>query len=456
MGSSAFVVGIVQFIQGVMLANAVGPEEFSRVAVILIVVALIATFNDFGMSNVLVRSNLSIIKIKRILLIPVVFISGFSLVLTFFVFNSYLAAFFVSGYILFLGLYQRYFIILQRKELFSKIALVDVVSILVSFIYFLILLVSSNLTVENYFSVFFILALIKFIYIRRRNCISSFDFVEFINFKKSYIVLRSQDLSFYKFSIMQIIERILLFSTVRVEQFVLLALVSSKTFGLYVFAWNFVIQPSSKIVPVFSRVFFPKLVNSSRDSNKKNKDVVLILNRKSKLVSYPILFGLFIFSDFMISEYMSPSWHESIQFLKYLALIYVIKLSFDLLNTILISSGRSMISTFWVLSQMLISIAFILIFWLIFESTFGVIIGITCSAIFLKIIELFLYSYLNLCSSFLLLKDDFYIIGIVLLSSSSYIIIQPVTVLANFFTAFIIVFSYLIIVYFLYGFKVKT
>jgi lipopolysaccharide exporter len=389
MSISSIIVAVVQFIQGILLAKIMGVEFYGFIATILIIIAFTFTIIDLGYYNNFVKKRISFLTAFNFFLPISLVISLISIFAIPFILdldnNIVILQQIIFIYIFFYSLSQVYFIFFQRTGLFYIISIVEIVSITLSFIYFLYKIYIDDMNLVNYFITFSIFGFTRFILFFIFSLKNKNLFYKNKNKNKNLFIFLKSGFSFAKY---QILERFLNFMITRSEQIIIVSILGSKFFGIYIFAWNLVIQPITKVIPIFTKILYPNLCKIK--DRYKVKEIVILNLRSIKVISYPILFGISLVSKQFIVLFFDKSWYDTIVILKVLAILYIFKVTFDVLNATLLAQNYSKISMYWVAIQVIINSLSLLIY-LKFIGGINILLPISCSIIILKIIELFIY-----------------------------------------------------------------
>jgi lipopolysaccharide exporter len=426
MSMSSLITAIIQFFQGLILANTIGVEAYGLVAVVLLGVGFAFTVVDFGYSNYLVKKRIpffnvllffalssSAVAFVNILILPSLI--GFNE-------DLYILQIILFLYIFLFGLSQSYFIFFQKNGLFKIISFVEIISISLSFSFFIYKIELEEMSLFNYFVSFAILAFSRVLFF----IIFSFKCYNIFYIKKiRYLFLYLE--KGFRFASYQVSERFLNYLITRIEHIIILSILGSTFFALYIFAWNFVIQPITKVIPIFTKMLYPKLCNIK--SQIIFQQTVINNLRSIKLIAYPILFGISLISKQFIVIFFDESWNNSIVILKILSILYILKVTFDVLNAILLAKNLSKYSTFWVLTQVVINSSSMYFYLVIYKGS-NILFPIAISIVILKAIELYIYTrYLKFNLQDVLVDDVKILIALFFMFISSFMFLDVVTVL---------------------------
>lgn len=375
----------IQLLQTYFLAKILGPDQYGVLGIILLFYGFSLCIQDLGLNNAIVQSKKDIGRktVFKAYFVLALILLGFNILFLSTVF--YFSSLDLTSYIPYLCLLlffqtlgSSFYTLLQREVKFFEIARSEVISVSLGFAVILILL-NSGFGIRSYligltFSAFLRLLLFFF---SSKKIINICEYGNVSNVFKINI----------QFSIYQIFERIFNFGSARAEHFVIAFYLGPEVYGLYFFCWNLIIQPITKIIPMFTRVIYPVLCKDVREG-KKNFIYLIFNTRKSiLLLAIPFLIGLHSTSSEILTIFFDDDWSNAVQILQIISLIFCFRVTFDTLNMIYLATGNSKSSFSWNVIQLIINISVIVLIILLFGKE-SYLTGILLSSVLLFFIEL--------------------------------------------------------------------
>jgi len=331
--SLPFVAGI-QFYINLDIAKNIGVEQFGIFAMLLIIMAMVQSFSDFGYYNFFLKSHdLSKFDVLTFyggssIIISCIFIIIFSFFDYALVSNEL-----VFGYIFLLIFLPSGVVFLQSREKLWVVAVVDIISYLIGLWIYLKL---SFLGVESYFVSMVIVLFVKNLFIWGGVLVLKLP-------DDRRLIARIVDGREY--AKWQLMERGLLFFSLRSDHFLISYFVGGHFYGLYSFSWNFATQVNYKVIPIVTRIAFIKFskAESLVESFKVIKAMIFIVS----MVSAPI-FVVLIFNSSEILKIMGGEWIDGYFIFSVVALSFYLRLYLDFVNCYFTASGTPYKSFKWV------------------------------------------------------------------------------------------------------------
>lgn len=374
----------IQLLQTYFLAKILGPNQYGVLGLILLYYGLTMCIQDFGLNNALVQNKKNIGKetVFKVYFRVAIVLLGFNSIFlyTTFYFSSLDLIYipFLCLLLFFQTLGSSFYILLQRKVKFLEIAKSEVTSVFLGFLLMLVFL-NFGFGVKSYLIGLTSSAFIRLVLL-------------FFSTKKMIIICEYENVldvfnTNIEFALYQMFERIFNYGSARVEHFIIAFYLGSEVYGLYFFCWRLVIQPITKIVPMFTRVVYPIMCKDLRDGG--NNFIYLVSNtRKSILIlAIPFLTGIYMTSTEIITIFFDDDWLNAIPILEIISLIFCLRVTFDTLNTIYLANKKSKLSFNWNLMQLIINVIVIVFVIGIFGAEYYLL-GIFISSVLLFSIEL--------------------------------------------------------------------
>ena len=347
-----------------ILARFLSPTDFGLMALVNVVIEFSSYFIDAGFSNIIIHKQ----DINRVQLSSIYWLSiatGIAIYIIIFFLSPSLSAFYredelepllklVAITFLIIPFGQQHKSLLQKELKFDTIALIEIVSRVVSFIvgvsaaikglgvYSLALMVLSNSIVAT------ILLLFKGIK----------------SYKPSLIFSHTEIKKFYSFGFYQLGERTLNYFATQFDTIIIGKILGAGPLGIYTIAKNLIMKPAQIINPIVTKVAFPTMAKLQSDSESL-KRIYLNTIRSLNSVNFPIHLGIAILAEPLTIILFGNKWYDAIILVKVLALFGMIRSTYNPIGSLLLARGRADLGFFWNVFSSIISSCIILIgsFW---------------------------------------------------------------------------------------------
>lgn len=352
-GLASGVVGGVQFFQGVIFAAALGAAGYGQLALINLWVGFLIAFADFGYNNFFVSNYLPRAKQRKLfymLTASVVLAATQLLSIVVLEIEDVKLLLALALYVFFFISAQAFFVSYQAQGLLEKVAWAEIVAYVVAFLWVLSVWCFDELSVFTYFSSLALVAIIR--------C-ALFYLLHTSEVDESQLLSQRQRFSDYllkgrAFALSQMAERGANYAGLRAEHFLLAHLLTAEMFGIYIFCWNLVVQPSTKIIPVLNRVYFPVFskLKGVEQKLKAQELYALVL-----LCCAPVFVLMGLYSQTLFNVFFDDSWSEAGLILSALCVAYFLRLNFETLTCVNLAQGRAHISLLYTVLSGIINIA---------------------------------------------------------------------------------------------------
>ncbi len=355
-----------------ILARFLSPIDFGLMALVNVVIEFSSYFIDAGFSNIIIhKQDINRVQLSSIYWLSI--ITGIIIYLIIFFLSQSLSIFYnnselepllklVAVTFLIIPFGQQHKSLFQKELKFDTIALIEIVSRVVSFIvgvlaaikglgvYSLALMVLSNSTVST------IMLLVK----------------GMKNYKPAFIFSHIEIKKFYSFGFYQLGERTLNYFASQFDTIIIGKLFGAGPLGIYTIAKNLVMKPAQIINPIVTRVAFPTMAKV-QDDNESLKRIYLNTTRYLSSINFPIHMGLVILAEPLTILLFGDKWTDSIILVKVLAIFGMIRSTYNPVGSLLLARGRADLGFFWNVYSSIFStiIIFIGSFWGLFGIALG-------------------------------------------------------------------------------------
>ena len=343
-----------------ILARFLSPTDFGLMALVNVVIEFSSYFIDAGFSNIIIQKQ----DINRRQLSSIYWLSiltGVVIYLIIFFLSPSLSAFyketelepllkFVAVTFLIIPFGQQHKSLFQKELKFDTIALIEIISRVVSFIvgvlaaikglgvYSLALMVLANSIVST------ILLLYK----------------GMKSYKPSFIFSHTEIKKFYSFGFYQLGERTLNYFASQLDTIIIGKLLGADKLGIYTIAKNLIMKPAQIINPIVTKVAFPTMAKVQSDIESLKRIYLNTIQYLSS-VNFPIHFGIAILAEPLTIILFGAKWYDAIILVKVLAFFGMIRSIYNPVGSLLLARGRADLGFFWNVYSSIISSALILL-----------------------------------------------------------------------------------------------
>ena len=158
---------------------------------------------------------------------------------------------------------------------------------------------------------------------------------------------------FAGFGLYQMAERGINQFNARVDQLVLGTLLGAQALGYYSFAFNLVMQPSSRLAQVVTQVSFPVFARVQGDRDRLREGYLQVV-RLLTTVSAPLLLGLAAVAPLAIPTVFGPQWRPAVRVVQLLCVYALLRATGSPVGSLLLAKGRADRAFHWNLGLLLL------------------------------------------------------------------------------------------------------
>ncbi len=300
---------IIQYLTTLILANILSPNDFGLIALALVITGFIEIFKDLGTSSALIYLN----EVNELLISSIFWfniILGFFFTLLIFLSSNLISSFFNSEDVVsILRVLSIVFIIsgfsilpktlLERELQFNKLALVEIVSVIVgsstgiilAYLGFGVWSLIFQILANNL--VFTILVLIN----KKIKPVAKISF-------KSLKSVSNYSLNLIGYNVFNYFVR-------NADYMLIGKYLGENQLGNYYLAYKIMLYPLQSITVVVSRVMFPIFSRLKNDINKFRK-VYLRTTHIIAFFTFPMIIGMMVVSKYFVFTFFSHSWDTTL------------------------------------------------------------------------------------------------------------------------------------------------
>ena len=365
-GTSSLIVTALKYVKLIVLARLLVPDDFGLMAMLLVIIGLGQAFSDMGISYAIIwkqdanRDQLSSVYWFNIftgVVVSCIVLAAAPLIAYFFNeprLNNLIL--WISPVFLITSIGIPFQMILQKDLLFSRIAKIEIIAASVGTI---VAVVTAFLKAGVYALIWgqiaeTIIFAILFLVIGSHNW-------------HPHLHFRVKDLKgFLRFGLFQMGERLLNFYYTNVDYIIIGKFLGGDILGIYMLAYQLVIEPFARINPILTRVAFPVFAKRQKDNDALRRGYYE-LSRMIVFLTFPILALLAVTAPLFIPAILGPKWGPAILLTQILVILGALRALINPLGSILYAKGRTDLGFYWNLITATLNT---LIFWILVR--FGV------------------------------------------------------------------------------------
>jgi len=349
---SSIVIAILQLAQVSILARYLAPSDFGLMAIVSVVIGFSALFMDMGISSAIIHKQ----DISHKQLSSLYWLNIFAGVVLFFIvyFSASMVAQFyneieiipliqllaITFFISAIG--NQYRILNQKRLLFNRLAKVEIISGLVSFVvavvcaingfgvYSLVYATLTNVSISNL--IFMLLGL-------REH-------------KPSFIYKYSEIESLISFGLFQMGERSINYFNSQFDVILIGKILGAESLGIYSIAKILVMKPAQIINPIITKVTFP-IMSTIQNDRTQLKNIYLKTINYLCSVNFPIYVAIAILAEPLVLVLFGDNWTESIVILQILSFYFMFRSIGNPIGSLQLAKGRADLGFYWNLWQLL-------------------------------------------------------------------------------------------------------
>ncbi len=337
-----------QFLQTVIMANLLSPEDFGVMAVAFVVIGFVQLLAETGFQESIIQRKhvqqehlYSLFWLNLAISVFAALVISISAPLMSFAFDMQKLeeiipvvglTFIVSSFSF------QYYALAQRNLHFNSIAFAEVLSVIGGFAsavfaaWYLSLGVWS--LVIGYMVKITIKTLIFVVYGVRRYGLPR------VHFKRADIE------GYLSFGMYRIGAAVVNFFNSKIDQLLIGFFMGASVLGIYSLAVNLVLQPIQRINPILTRVAFP-LFSKFQDDVDVLRKAYFRLTRLLMFITAPILIGALAIAPLGISLFLGEKWASMVEIFQVLCIYAVIRSLMNAGGVLIVASGKASWTLVW-------------------------------------------------------------------------------------------------------------
>jgi O-antigen/teichoic acid export membrane protein len=351
---SSIVIAILQLAQVSILARYLAPSDFGLMAIVSVVIGFSALFMDMGISSAIIHKQ----DISHKQLSSLYWLNIFAGSVLFFI--IYFSSSMVSQYyneiqiipliqllafsFLISAIGNQYRILNQKKLLFNRLAKVEIISALISFV------VAVACAINDY-------GVYSLVYATLVNVsISNLTFMlqGLREHKPSFIYKHSEVKNLINFGLFQMGERSINYFNAQFDVILIGKLLGTEALGIYSMAKTLAMKPAQIINPIITKVTFP-IMSRVQNDTKQLKNIYLKTLNYLCSVNFPIYIAIAILAEPLVLLLFGDKWIESIVILKILSFYFMFRSIGNPVGSLQLAKGRADLGFYWNLGVFLLT-----------------------------------------------------------------------------------------------------
>lgn len=338
--SSTAILTILQFTQVTVLARILTPTEFGLVGMVTILINLFTIFSDMGVSNAIIYkqeedpkklSSLYWLNIFFGVLLCLIMILSTPLITSYYNEPKLKDIILISSVIFLINpLGQQFQFLLQKNFEFKLIGIIEIIAALCGTV------VAIILALNNFKEASIIFGQIA-------NSLTKTIFLFIVGYRKwkpGFYFNYKEIKEHLRFGIYSVGDNVLNFFSSNLDYIIIGGVLGAKALGFYTLAYQLVIFPISKLNPIITKVAFPLFSTMNRNKENLRKGYLNILDIVSS-INFPLLVGLLVTSDYLVLALYGDGWDVTIQLIKLLCIVGILRSLGNPIGSLLMSQGRT-------------------------------------------------------------------------------------------------------------------
>ncbi|GGE99186.1 teichuronic acid biosynthesis protein TuaB [Aliidongia dinghuensis] len=172
-----------------------------------------------------------------------------------------------------------------------------------------------------------------------------------IEFRLHYAEIRH----FMQFGLFQVGDRAVNYINLRLDQFLIGALLGPQPLGYYNMAWMLIVEPVYRINPIITNVAFPVFAKKQNDPSALKRGF-LVVTKLLSTTNAPLLFGFAAIAPHAVPLLLGDKWVPAIPLVELCSIIAMARTINNPVGSLILAVGRADRSFYWTLVQFAIQV----------------------------------------------------------------------------------------------------
>jgi lipopolysaccharide exporter len=336
----------VQFLQTLILARLLSPEDFGLMAIVLMVLGFVQTYADMGISSAIIqRQDTTVEQLSSLFWLNI--FAGFAVFAVTLASSSVVVAAYnepqlghlisYAALVLLISPFGGQFGLLLQKELeFGTLAVCEIISAVFA------ASVTVIAAIEG-------LGVFSLVLGRLGGACLTAGLFAVIGWRRwrPRLHFRRVDLRGYlSFGLYQMGQSTIVFLANQIDQLYIGIVLGPQLLGYYVFAWNLVLQPMMKLNYVLTRVAFPLFARVQLETERLQRGY-LTLVWLLVTVNAPVMIGCAATAPLLVPLFFGAKWLPAVIIIQILAFFSLIISIMNPMDSVLLAKGRTDLALIW-------------------------------------------------------------------------------------------------------------
>ncbi|MDD5668370.1 MAG: MOP flippase family protein [Actinomycetota bacterium] len=344
--TSTLAVTAAKYIRTIILARLLVPDDFGLMAMLTVLIGLGQAFSDMGISlSIIWKQDASDDELSSIYwfnILTGIIVTGLVIAaapLVVFFYHEprlYDLVLWISPIFLVSSTGMPFQMMLQKELLFSRLAKIEIIATVVG----AIVAVSAALMDGGVYAL--VWGSVVDIIVRAALLVV----VGWKNWHP-HVHFRWKDLrGFIRFGLFNMGERLLNFYYANIDYIILGRFLGGEILGIYMIAYQMVVEPFLKINPILVRVAFPVFAKKQEDNAVLRKGYYE-LSKVVALLTFPVLALIAATTHIFIPALFGEKWNQAIPLIQILVILGVLRALINPIGSILYAKGRTDMGFYW-------------------------------------------------------------------------------------------------------------
>ncbi|SFS38939.1 MOP flippase family protein [Paenibacillus sp. 453mf] len=400
--TATILITLIQLIQLGVLSRLLTATDYGLMGIVTVIVGFAQIYTDAGISNAIMHhKDMEQRQLSSLYYLNVA--SGIIVLFLVVILSPLIAGFYsepgliepliwISLVFAVIPIGQQFQILFQKELEFNKLAIFDITATITGFIVAVISAIAGSgvlALVWGQLTNSSVKSLLLFLFgIRRWPLLAHFKF--------------NETRKFLSFGFYQMAEKTVHFISTNLPNIIIGRFFGIEALGYYTFAFQIIIIPIQKIVPIFTQISLPLFAKVHEDQERLKRGYLKVMQFLG-LINFPIYLGLIVVSPEFIPIVFGQKWIDSTPIVQILCGMGLLRSTISPISSLFIAKGRADLSFRWTCITMIFIIPGIVIGGII-NGVIGIAIGYLLAQCFLVILN-YLYSIRKLLGP--CLKDYF-------------------------------------------------
>ena len=343
---STGIVTAVQFLQTLILARLLAPEDFGLMAIVMMVLGFVQTYADMGISSAIIhRQDTTVEQLSSLFWLNI--LAGFAVFVVTLASSSIVVAAYNEPQLGRLILYAaliflisplggQFGLLLQKELEFGTLAVCEIISAMFA----------ASVTVIAAIDGLGVFSLV----LGRLGgaCLTAglFGVIGWRRWRPRLHFCRADLRGYLSFGLYQMGQSTIVFLTGHIDQLYIGIVLGPQFLGYYVFAWNIVLQPMMKFNYILTRVAFPLFARVQLETERLQRGYLTLL-WLLVTINAPVMIGCAATAPLFVPFFFGAKWLPAVIIIQILAFFSLIVSIMNPIDSVILAKGRTDLALIW-------------------------------------------------------------------------------------------------------------